>query len=237
MSKIEEMSQLNVERKPMPEADASKEGASIRTHEEETSVLGSADWFKSDLQDALHDCASPEEAKQKMKNILESYDEGFGEKSSGFTKPAQNIEIGGMQNMGEYVTAVSAALAQSLGEKYTLEELEQLQYEDILARDSHIGVNRAVYFSFEPGGEQICINMHNAKSLPVEELRKGFNDGLKEIARQLKENPDLAPVTRVAIRSWIVEKHPKVAERYGFSLDGVDSASMSRDDYIRRYGA
>jgi hypothetical protein len=236
MSKIEGVGYLNPEAQ-VPKADVSNERASIRAHEEETSVLGSAAWFKYDLQDALHGCASLEEVKQKMKNILESYDEDFGQKSRGFTKPAQTIETGGMQTIDDYVTATSAALAQSFGEKYTLEELEQLQYEDILSQDSHIDINRVVYISFKLGGEQICINMHNAKSLSVEDLRKGFNEGLKEVARRLKENPELNTVKKIAIRSWIVEKHPKVVERYGFSLEGVDSASMSRDDYIRRYGA
>ena len=232
---IEGLANVSVEK--ISAADAPTERASIRAHEEETSVLGSATWFKSDLMDALHDCATTEEAMQKMKGILADYEEGFGEKSIGFTKPAQDLGTEGMQTVDDYVTAVSRILAKTFGEKYTLEELEQEQYEGILSHDSHIGINRVVYFSFDPGDEEICINMHNAKSLSVEELRNGFNDGLKEIAKRLKEDPNLAGVKKIAIRSWIVEKHPKVVERYGFSLDGVDLASISREDYIRRYGA
>ena len=213
------------------------ETKSTRSHEEETSVLGSADWFGSLLRDELEGCVSIAEAKQRMGQILEGFDTNFGEKAKGFTKPAQSLEVDDTATMDGYIASVSKALEKSFSERYTLEELEEEERQYILSYDSNFEVNRIVYYQMDPGEKEMHISLHNAKSIPFREVLNGFNDGLREIARQLKEDPALSSIDKIAVRSWIIEKHPKMAERYGFLLDGIDSAFTSREDFIKRYGS
>lgn len=87
-----------------------------------------------------------------------------------------------------------------------------------------------------PEKGEILVNIHNSKSKNFKEQMGGVMEAFGELAKEVKNNPELTGISRVVAKSWIVEKHPKVIERYGFSLDGTDSASISKDDFIERFG-
>lgn len=232
---FENPSLTNVPDKKQAELEPSQEKP-IRAHEEETSVLGSSKFFQAILSENLEDCASVSEAHQATKETIEHIEHSYGEKAAGFSRCLDGIEISGITSVKEYIETVSPILEKVMYNRLPLEELEEIQRNDILSHESNKNINKIVYYKINPEKNKISINLHNAKSIPFKEILRGFSDGLKEIAQKMKNDPDLALIQEVTARSWIIEKHPQIAERYGFKLDSIDSISISREDFMNRYG-
>ena len=60
------------------------------------------------------------------------------------------------------------------------------------------------------------------------------NEGFKDIARIVESDKNIKSIQG---ESWIVSKHPKIVEKFGFSIDKNETAKakMSREDFLERY--
>jgi hypothetical protein len=227
---------LDHSEKKLPTLSESKKETSIRAHEEETSTIGSVEFFNATLSEDLEDCASVEDAHQRTIGTIEMIESDLGERAKGLSQSIKNFKIDKIFSVDEYINLVSPILSQSIGERFSLEELEEIERNEILSHKLNTGVNEVVYYQLDPNKKYITVNIHNAKSISFREIMEGFINGLKEMAQQLKADPELFSIEEIKARSWIIEKHPKIAERYGFSLNGTDSASITRENFIKKYG-
>ena len=103
------------------------------------------------------------------------------------------------------------------------------------------GVNDTLSYDLNTPAE-IHIHIATLFTLNPAETIKQLEEGLHELALQLQTDPNLAQIELIKGRSWIVYKHPKLVERLGFTIidkdeeDGHALASISRDEFLKRYG-
>ncbi len=217
--------------------DMDKENQPVRAHEEETAHLGSKEFFHSALMESLENCDDLSEANNIVREILKGGENILGEKANDWSHSIDDVLSQTFASKELYVDAIAEAMARTFNERISLEELEEMQREDILSRESHFGINDVVYYSLSEDKKEIHINIHNAKSISFGVMMEEFKNGLKEMAQKLQTDPALSEVNDIQARSWIIEKHPNIVKRYGFTLMGVDAASMTREDFINRYAS
>lgn len=97
------------------------------------------------------------------------------------------------------------------------------------------------------------IHVAVAFTLEVGEKLVDFRNGMRELARRLREDPAFANVREVVGTSWLVGEHPDVARRMGFHVDEeplspeaiahfggetrrVQKSWMTREELIEKYG-
>lgn len=94
-----------------------------------------------------------------------------------------------------------------------------------------------------PPSENLIDEIGGRKALEL------FEDGLKDLAKIVKENE---AINKITATSWIIAEHPKLVERLGFMIEGeiddatrekhfkdekrrVDRASITREAFLEKY--
>lgn len=98
------------------------------------------------------------------------------------------------------------------------------------------------------------IHLAPARTMSPDQLIVSIQDGLHVLAQRLQTDSEFESIERVTGTSWIVAKRPEMLEALGFTIDGpisdemrtahfsedgdtpISQASMSREDFLKRYG-
>lgn len=214
--------------------DANKEN--IRAHEKETATLFSGEYMQSALEDSLGEIDTLDEARAYLDEILSSVEESgiFDDRIVNLRKDVvSQLEELKISSVKELIERASILVSDFISAKFSLGELEAIQRDNILEFESHLPINDLVYV--EVKDLELSINIHNAKSMESSKKMRLFRQSLVAIAEKLKNDPDFANVENITMKSWIIEEHPKLAERYGFDLVGIDKGIIKRDKFIDRY--
>ena len=71
-------------------------------------------------------------------------------------------------------------------------------------------------------------------------LRTLFIDGLKKLAKKVKEKESMRDIREIGGTSWIIKDYKKLVESLGFIIENESqywaTAAMSREDLLRLYG-
>lgn len=117
-------------------------------------------------------------------------------------------------------------------------EFQQRMREEFLEHNQFLPLNEVLSYGEGPPG---TIHIHLAPAEDIQNLLTQVKDGLVRLAALFKEHPEWQAVNA---KSWIIEQHPRIIERLGFTLDpprensdqSTGSATMTRDDLLQRYG-
>lgn len=115
---------------------------------------------------------------------------------------------------------------------------QQRLREEFLEHNQFIPLNEVLAYGEGPPG---TIHIHLAPSEDIPNLLTEVKNGLVRLAALFREHPDWQTVSA---KSWIIEQHPRIIERLGFTLESPregsgkpsGSASMTRENLLRRYG-
>ena len=104
-----------------------------------------------------------------------------------------------------------------------------------------IKVNETLSYEFL--ADSIGLHVPTVFTKKPTEMLNSFNEGLKTLARDIKNNPEFPSVKKIVGYSWIVYEHPNLLQKMGFSIDNVDEehrearAIISIEDFLKRYGS
>jgi len=132
--------------------------------------------------------------------------------------------------------AVADRLPESIVEKW-----ETSTRKRVVDREGWVEANAAL--AYEIKGDYIALHVPEMlKDRKPEEMLEMFREGLREIARSLKE-PERRSIQYIESWSWLAYRYPRIAtRRLGFEILQRDErteqslARMNRDVLIRRYG-
>lgn len=109
----------------------------------------------------------------------------------------------------------------------------QIEHPDVARRAFHERhdfqhLNEVLSYGLSEDGTVAHIHLAPAADLP--NLRELVVQGLKELAKTIREHADqFEKLESVIGQSWIVAEHPRIMERLGFTIDGpVSEASAER---------
>jgi len=114
-------------------------------------------------------------------------------------------------------------------------------------KDEFVPLNEIL--SYGRGKDYVHIHLLPPGKVGLAALVKGSLDGLRELARIVREDETIKEITAT---SWIVAEHPKLLERMGFIMQGeideemrdrhfrgdkrrISKATISREEFLRRY--
>ena len=90
--------------------------------------------------------------------------------------------------------------------------------------------------------EDTVAHLHYGASYSIRNKRKQMEAGLAKLAELLEHEPELQQINAVHARSWIVAKHPKMFERYGFTIPKEsddqtkpDLAIMDKETFLEHF--
>lgn len=158
------------------------------------------------------------------------------------------------------------ALLEKLNDSAFLERIESLTINDLYTHQESL--NDMVAVSYE-NPEVVLLHIEPVGGEAGLAKLGLFRDGLERLAKLLVTDPRLSAVKTIGALSWIVSEHPRILERFGFSIGPLSNivdgevierkynaikkyfptfvpreyqkaelgfASVSRDDFLRRYG-
>jgi hypothetical protein len=148
----------------------------------------------------------------------------------------------GIKNKKEFVEATLRAIEPIIDLRINKPEVfvpERIDNREI------IEINELLSYEIESD----IVQIHIVPEGKVENAMAKFGDGLQKLAHIISELKD---IKTVEASSWIVANHPKLPERYGFTIDGqideitrekyfadekrkVWRAHMDRDEFLKRY--
>ncbi len=149
----------------------------------------------------------------------------------------------------EYIDRMTACLEPLLQLRFERPEV----FEEISRRtfdEKFITINQLLRYGIDESQQMVHIHVAPNETTSMEDKKNMLRDGLRELAKIIQQNPDIAIVTAT---SWLVAKHPKfITQVLGFTIDGpiseemrqryfgtdprpIDSAHMSREDFLQKY--
>jgi len=132
---------------------------------------------------------------------------------------------------------IADALPQKLAETW-----ESRVRERTLDKGGFTPLNEMLSFNVDPDfPDEAALHIHeNLTKTPIEANRLML-EGLHMLAERLREDPQLAHLTKVSGYSWIVYNSPDILRKLGFRVSGFNHAkktalaTMDRDTFIRRF--
>lgn len=163
------------------------------------------------------------------------------EQRSEIEKLAQEIRKTNYSDKSEFVYELSTRLSHLLVAIAPAEELERMLRERTAEQRNWRTINEALSYTLEDANS---INLHVpimfTKS-PVEMYRL-FINGLKILAEQMKNDPELFRIQQVMGYSWIISDHPEILRKLGFTVEERNEkehkalAWILKEDFLARYG-
>lgn len=129
---------------------------------------------------------------------------------------------------------------------------EKVQREVVLSNPRYVKLSEALHFGLD--GEEAQLHLAPAteliKDAGIGNFKNEVVSGLRNLAEFVKSHDSIKEITAT---SWIVAKNPALLERLGFTIVGeipkekkesmypdekrpIESAVMSREDFLARYG-
>lgn len=205
-----------------------------RAHEAATADMLSQSFHRYYMELCVEGIKTLPEARDAIADYLRQVEEGLD--MEGVKEVLDSLDLDEGMTIDYFITLASDAVSKYLNENGSLKDAEKIQRQEILRDGSNFEVNNLFYYQLNTEGSKLKLNLHNARSMGLQEKKMLFNEGLKTISKLLNSEPQLKNVKKVTMASWLVQKHKKfVKNKLGFKIDGDDSASLGREDFIRRY--
>ncbi|MDO8639773.1 MAG: hypothetical protein Q7R53_02500 [bacterium] len=204
-----------------------------RVHERETKNILSLVYWQHAVKDMASDL-SLAEAKEKLRAILVDLESGLGEKAIGFSLIVKDLEP--LDSLDKFIQIASERMYEFLSTHFTLSELEGKERAGLMEHKNNRAVNELLYYTLFPGKKELILNIHNAVSLSTRDKLILFKNGLKEIAKRMQTDPELAQIETIKGRSWIIEDYPKLVNKMGFITDENDTAYLTKKVLLEKYG-
>lgn len=129
------------------------------------------------------------------------------------------------------------------------ELMEKIRRERIIENSGNIQLSELMYYNLDLQDGAAMIHVAPRGALGFGDVLRAFREGLKELARQIREDERIKEVRAI---SWIVASHPGLLEKAGFTVEGaidekmriehfsdesrpVSLAHMSREEFLKRY--
>jgi hypothetical protein len=135
-----------------------------------------------------------------------------------------------------------------LFKKQNLGLFERIRTQSRLEKGGYVPVNEVIYYGIHT--DDLHIHLADASDFGVKKKIRLMKDGLRKIAQDLAEHPE---VKKISATAWIVASNPGLMERLGFDVQGeisdklkeayfkdeqrpVSRAVMSREEFLKKYG-
>lgn len=186
----------------------------------------------------------------KIKESLSHFFSNAGEK---LDAQAITARIESLADAPDEETFVDQAVAAMQSILHFQREHPDIARRIMLERHKFTPLNEVLSYGLTDDGEIVHIHLLPTTDQP--RLRSLVLDGLRVLARQIQEHPEnFVQLRAITATSWIVAEYPEVMKRLGFSVNGPDSeefrqrhfnseeqdidrASISKSDFLARYGA
>lgn len=195
-------------------------------------------WIENSIKEALKD-APTNVSKTGYLCELFRKDAGrvFQDKEKEFETAL--IEIGNIpyQNDEEFGRLAAEILRRFLEENYGLEELEKrIRGERLKTSHEHVLSDTLYYGLYK---NTLTLHVLPSSTLSRSNQLRSLREGLKKLADELKNNENLENIKIVSAKSWIVEEHPGLMEKLGFTIEAekTDRATITRERFLELYGS
>jgi hypothetical protein len=112
------------------------------------------------------------------------------------------------------------SLVAKLSDPAFLTTIENLTTADLRPHKEEL--NDMVSVTYE-NPEVVLLHVSPVNEASTSSKLEMFKDGLAKLASLLKTDPKLATVKTVGALSWIVSEHPRILEKFGFTLGPLDA--------------
>lgn len=138
-------------------------------------------------------------------------------------------------------TAVAAAMVESFEGAYTPEQLtslfatvERRTRHEIITQKGWTALTEDEVVAYGVSGATAHLHLQPARTLPPGGLLRAFRAAMHSLATRLRAGGDLAAVERISVVSEIVEEHPRIFARMGFTLD---ADALPTEERVRIFGS
>ncbi|MEK7200836.1 MAG: hypothetical protein AAB672_01760 [Patescibacteria group bacterium] len=154
------------------------------------------------------------------------------------------------ENPEIFVNIAFNALRELIDKKIEHPEVfEKIRRERIMQHQGNIKLSELMYYNVDLENGVTILHVANKGDLRLGEIIKSFRDGMKELAKQVKEDER---IKEIQAASWIVASNPGLLEKAGFIIKGpidekmraeyfsdeerlVSWANMSRKTLLEKY--
>ena len=190
---------------------------------------------------------------ERIAKLKEGYKHFFANTADDLDAQSIMASIDALADAPDEDTFVDQALAVMQPIRRFQQEHPDIARRIMLERKNFTALNEVLSYGLTEDGERVHIHLSPATNQP--RLRSLVFDGLRELARQIREQPEkFKKLEAITATSWIVAEHPEAMQRLGFSVEGpiteefrqrhfkseerdIDRASISKGDFLARYGS
>jgi predicted ATP-binding protein involved in virulence len=150
------------------------------------------------------------------------------------TEDAENVigkieESYNQENPEAFVNTSFAAIKKLIDQKINHPEVfERARRETIMQHHGNIRLSELMYYNVDLENGTAKIHIAPKGDLKLGAIIKSFRDGLKELARQVKEDER---IKEIQATSWIVASNPGLLEKAGFTVEGTIDEKMKTEHF------
>jgi hypothetical protein len=134
-----------------------------------------------------------------------------------------------IQNPDEFVRVLFLDLKEFIDEKKNHPEVfEKIRHEYRLQRGENIKLSDLMYYEFDFQDGVATVHVGEKGSMGLGEVLKSFREGMKELVRRVREDER---IKEIQATSWIVATNPGLLEKIGFTVHGLISEKMRKEDF------
>jgi len=132
-----------------------------------------------------------------------------------------------LENSEEFVKSTFEILKKLIDQTIEHPEIfEKIRRERVIQEKGNIKLSELMYYSLDLENGTLIIHVAPKGELKLGEIIKAFRGGLKELAKQVKEDERIKDIQAT---SWIVAKNPGLLEKAGFEVKGSISEEMKAE--------
>jgi hypothetical protein len=199
------------------------------------------------IREATPDAALEDQAQEVITRLAERCQSIFSnqqEKCEGFVAGLRELKFQTREELNDELARRFAVFALQL---YSPVEFETLLRTNAAERNSFTQVNEALSYEVikddERENDQISLHIPMMYTKKPTEMLSLFQQGLRVLADRLDSDPTLADIPEITGYTWIAYEHPELVKKMGFTIKESSPekhkgyVSMSREDFIKRYGS
>ena len=134
-----------------------------------------------------------------------------------------------LENSEEFVNLAFKVLKKVVDQRIEHPEIfERTRRERIIEHSGNIRLSELMYYNIDLENGTAIIHVAPKGDLELGAIIKAFRDGLKELARQVKEDKR---IKEIQATSWIVASNPGLLEKAGFTVEGAISEKMKIEHF------
>ncbi len=207
--------------------------------------ISSPDWYEFQLRTALGISKDQDPLLVAIHEVRAKLVVLFAGKEAEFEKLLTDLSSRKYTSAKELIRIFAENISKFAQSNFSLEELERRSRVPEHFREDQIRLNELLFFNIGRNDPtKIKIHVFPSTTLSIEEKIKQFREGLKELAKLLKNDSRFVGVKTIMAKSWIVSKNPGIFGRLGFQILEenekdrileVRRAVISCEDFKKKY--